>query len=270
MDDLARHNRERWNGLAAAGVQYSRPWLDLSEARARQNVDPLGLLGDLHGRRVLCLAAGGGQQSAAFAMLGADVTVFDLSDEMLARDRETAKHYGLSPRLIQGDVRDMSPLVDAEFDVVWQAHFIAFIPNLNPLFDGVARVLRRGGAYRLSAWNPLAAGAEERWTGHGYELREGYAEGAEMVSGDGFWTIGYEDGTTRRVPGPREFRHTLTGIMNGLISRGFLLTDVHEEPHGDPNAKPGSWDHFCSVVPPWLVLWSFLRPDLLEQARKRK
>jgi len=45
MDELSRHNRDRWNALAEAGVTFSRPWLDLDEADARQRVDPLGLLG---------------------------------------------------------------------------------------------------------------------------------------------------------------------------------------------------------------------------------
>jgi len=267
MDDLARHNRERWNGLAAAGVMYSRPWLDLDEATSRQRVDPLGFVGDVRGKRVLCLASGGGQQSAAFGLLGADVTVFDLSDEMLARDRAAASHYGHKVRTIQGDARDLSPLAGECFDVVWQAHSLTFIPQLDPLFDGVVRVLRPGGVYHVAGWNPLAYGADERWTGKGYLLREGYTEGAEALCGDGYWDIVSEDGQARRVPGPREFRHTLTAIMNGLIGRGFILLDVHEEPHGRTDAAPGSWDHFCSVAPPWLVIWSSLRPDLLKQAR---
>ncbi len=268
MDELSRHNRQRWNDLAVAGVQYSRPWLDLDELKARQQVDPLGLLGGLNGRRVLCLAAGGGQQSAAFGLLGADVTVFDLSDEMLARDRSTALHYGLGVTTIQGDVRDMSALADDGFDVVWQAHSLSFIPDIDALFDGVVRVLRPGGMYHVSAWNPLAAGADERWTGEGYLLREGYVEGAEAVCGDGYWDITDADGQAKRVAGPREFRHTLTALMNGLIGRGFVLLDVHEEPLGRTDAEPGSWDHFCSVAPPWLVIWAGLQPGLIEQTRR--
>ncbi len=267
MDELAKHNRERWNKLAAAGVQYSQPWLDLDEPTARQRVDSLGLLGDLKGRRVLCLAAGGGQQSAAFGLLGADVTVFDLSDEMLARDRQTALHYGLDIATVQGDVRDMSALSADGFDVVWQAHSLSFIPDINALLDGVVRVLRSGGMYHLSAWNPLAYGADERWTGEGYLLREGYVEGAEAVCGDGYWDITDADGNAKRVAGPREFRHTLTAMMNGLIRHGFVLMDVHEEPHGSADAEPGSWDHFCSIAPPWLVIWAELQPDLTQKAR---
>jgi SAM-dependent methyltransferase len=268
MDDLSRHNRQRWNDLAAAGVQYSRPWLDLNETNARERVDPLGFLGDLAGKRVLCLAGGGGQQSAAFGMLGADVTVFDLSDEMLARDEAAARHYGQRVRTIQGDARDLTPLASHDFDVVWQAHSLSFIPDLARLFDGVVRVLRPGGVYHLSGWNPLAHGADERWTGTGYMLREGYVEGAEAVCGDGYWDIIDGEGRAKRVAGPREFRHTLTAIMNGLISRGFILLDVHEEPYGRPDAAPGSWDHFCSIAPPWLGIWAVWRADLMQTLRK--
>ena len=266
VDELARYNRQRWNDLAAAGVQYSRPWLDLDESKASHRVDPLGLLGDLNGRRVLCLAAGGGQQSAAFGLLGADVTVFDLSDEMLSRDHQAALHYGLDINTVQGDVRDMSALADERFDVVWQGHSLSFIPDIDALFDGVVRVLRSGGMYHLSAWNPLAYGADERWTGEGYLLREGYVEGAEALCGDGYWDVTDADGEAKRVAGPREFRHTLTAMMNGLIGRGFVLLDVHEEPSGCADAEPGSWDHFCSVAPPWMVIWAGLRPDLVRQA----
>ncbi len=268
MDDLARHNRQRWNGLAAAGVQYSRPWLDLNETNARERVDPNGLLGELRGKRVLCLAAGGGQQSAAFGLLGADVTVFDLSDEMLARDEAAARHYGLAVRTIQGDARDLSLLAGNDFDVVWQAHSLSFIPEIDRLYDSVVRVLRPGGVYHLSSCNPLAYGADERWTGTGYMLREGYVEGAEAVCGDGCWDIVDGQGRAKRVAGPREFRHTLTATMNGLIGRGFVFLDVHEEPLGRPEAEPGSWDHFCSIAPPWLVIWAVLRVDLLKTLRQ--
>ena len=271
MDELSQYNRQRWNDLAAAGVQYSRPWLDLDATLARERVDPLGLLGDLTGRRVLGLAAGGGQQSAAFALLGAKVTIFDLSDEMLARDRQAADHYGLQVQTIQGDMRDLSALETGGFDVVWQAHSLAFVPDIDILYDGVARVLAPGGMYYLSAWNPLAYGADARWTGQGYMLREGYVQGAQAHWEDDHWDIppAGGQGPPRRIRGPREFRHTLTAMMMGLIERGFVLLDVREEEWGDASATPGSWEHFCSVAPPWLAIWAALRPDLLSQARRR-
>src|SRR4051812_30349015 len=102
-DDLAATNRIRWNALVDGNVVYSRPILDLTPESARTYVDPLGLIGDVRGKQVLCLASGGGQQSVAFALLGAEVTVYDLCDKQLERDRQAAAHYGISLRVIQGD-----------------------------------------------------------------------------------------------------------------------------------------------------------------------
>ena len=61
MDDIARYNKERWEELAKAKVRFSRAALDLDEASARALVDPEGIMGDVTGKNVLCLAGGGGQ-----------------------------------------------------------------------------------------------------------------------------------------------------------------------------------------------------------------
>ena len=80
MDKVAQYNIARWNALVRANALFTRPYLNLDQETALARVDPEGRLGALPGKEVLCLAGGGGQQSAAFALLGANVTVFDLSE----------------------------------------------------------------------------------------------------------------------------------------------------------------------------------------------
>ncbi len=118
-------------------------------------------MGEVEGRRVLCLASGGGQQSAAFGVLGAEVTVFELSPAQLERGREATAHYGHDVRVVCGDMRDQSCFDDSEFDVVWHAHSIGFVPDVRPVFDEAARVLETGGRYRLEWNNPFAHGLDE-------------------------------------------------------------------------------------------------------------
>src|SRR5262245_52224310 len=180
LDDAARYNRERWEALARAHVQFSRPWLDLDPAVARARLDGERMLGEVAGKDVLCLAGGGGQQSAAFALLGARVTVLDLSPTQLARDRDTAAHYGVDVQAVEGDMRDLSAFADTAFDLVWHAHALSFVPDAAPVFDEVARVTRPGGRYRLQWTNPFVHGVwDETWTGEGYLLRHRYLDGAE-------------------------------------------------------------------------------------------
>lgn len=256
MDEIGRHNRERWEELVRQEVSFSRPWLDLDEALARARVDPEGMLGDLDDRDVLCLAGGGGQQSAAFALLGARVTVLDFSAGQLERDREAAAHYGTRVRLIEGDMRDLSGLDDASFDVVWHAHSLSFVPDPRPVFDGVARVLRPGGLYRLHWTNPFVHGLwMEDWTERGYPLGRPYVDRAEILAEDHAWDVRRPDGSSVRVPGPREWRHALGSVLDELFARGFRLLRLREDAGEDREAEPGTWAHFKSIAPPWLTSW---------------
>lgn len=269
-DEFLDETRARWNALAEAGVQYSQPFTTLDEAAARREVDPAGLLSDVRGRRVLCLAAGGGQQSAAFALLGAQVTVLDLSDVMLERDRQTAAYYGLKIDAQQGDMRDLSRFPDDAFDVVWHAFSLSFVPDFRPVFDEVTRVLKPGGLYRTQWANPFFVDLDERnWTGKGYLVRHVYRDGAEVLFDNPDWTWEEEDGTQRSVVGPREWRHALGAVLRGLARRGFVLLGLWEEPEGDPNAEPGTWEHMLAVAPPWLTVWAIHRPDVLPYQPQR-
>ncbi len=90
LDELARYNKERWEALAQADIAFSRPFLDLIPSSARQLIDPHKLIGPVDGKSILCLA-GGGQQSAAFSLLGAQVTVLDLSETQLAQRSTSVK-----------------------------------------------------------------------------------------------------------------------------------------------------------------------------------
>src|SRR5258705_13260763 len=108
MDEIAHYNQNRWAALGRARAIFTRPWLDLTPEQARYWVHSDGVAGqagmdEIAGKQVLCLASGGGQQSAAFGLLGARVTVLDLSEAQLERDRETAAHYGLAEQTEQAD-----------------------------------------------------------------------------------------------------------------------------------------------------------------------
>ena len=135
-------------------------------------------MGDVTGLNVLCLASGGGQQSVAFALLGSQVTVFDLSDTQLERDTTAAEHYGLSIRTVQGDMRDLTCFDDDGFDVVYQAFSLNFVPDVRPVHAEVARVLRPEGLYRLEWSNPFTQTIDDAvWTGKGYLLKHPYVDG---------------------------------------------------------------------------------------------
>jgi SAM-dependent methyltransferase len=264
QDEIARFNQRRWQALADADALYTRPALNLDRASAHALADPQGWLGEVAGLRVLLLGGGGGQQSAAFGLLGAQVTVVDLSAAQLERDRLAADHYGVPLRTVQADMRDLSAAPARAFDVVVQPYSINFVPDARAVFQQVRRLLRPDGRYLLQFANPLVLGVKASdWTGAGYPLTQLYQDGAPVVTADEAWVCHpRDDGSVPDVPPPREYRHTLSTIVNGLVTAGFSIRRLADQVsiYPDPDAAPGSWDHFVAVAPPWLVVLCQYQP----------
>jgi 2-polyprenyl-3-methyl-5-hydroxy-6-metoxy-1,4-benzoquinol methylase len=259
MDQIARYNMQRWGELARVNALFTRPCLDLDVASARARLDPHGQLGEVRDKTVLCLASGGGQQSAAFALLGAMVTVIDLSEEQLQRDREVASHYHVPIETLRGDMRDLSQVSAHSFDIVWQPYSINFVPDAVVVFQQVARVLKPHGLYHFSCANPFVLGLTvQDWSGAGYVLKYPYVEGVEIHSADPPWVSDSSEPLLR----PREYRHKLSTLINGLIVQDFVIRHVSDSSDFCPdlNAEPGTWEHMTAFAPPWLTFWAWHHP----------
>jgi ubiquinone/menaquinone biosynthesis C-methylase UbiE len=173
MNDLTKYNIARWKALVEADALFTRPALSLDPISARRMLDPEERLGDVAAKDVLCLACGGGQQSIAFALLKANVTVFDLSEAQLNRDREAAAHFNVDIKTVQGDIQDLSHFDAATFDIVYHGYSLGFVSNARVVFQQVARVLRPGGLYHFMCANPFFLGMQEKdWNGEGYTIKQ--------------------------------------------------------------------------------------------------
>ena len=253
MDDISKINRARWNALARANVEYSLPFLDFTREQAAKYIYRHGVLKDVNGKNVLCLASGGGQDSVAFGLLGAKVTVLDLSDVQLERDRQGAAHHGLSVVTIHGDMRDLSVFPDEAFDVVWQVYSVNFVPSVEPVFREVRRVLRPGGIYFVQFANPFVQAIDEdAWDGRAYPLSDSYVDGEDLAERFPHWDVDQPDRSKVKLASPHEFRHTLSTVLNTLAKEGFIFLGLWEWIRSDENPSPGSWAHFTQVAPPYL------------------
>jgi SAM-dependent methyltransferase len=269
-DDIARIKLDEVRSAIQRGRPYTKPWLDLDLDVIQAYRNGTGDLGSMEhvvpmlgndpvdqimtdgveGENVLCLAGGGGQQSAVFSLLGASVTVLDLTPEQLEADQVAARHYGYEVTTIQGDMRDLSELPPSHFARVYQPISTLFVPDLREVYSGVARVLKPGGLYFADYAVPLLYIAENKgWDGSGYALRitEPYIRGAILETEEG--KINFSHGTSCS-----EFHHLLSDIINGLIVENLKIRGVWENPRphsGPPLAElePGSEKHQERYMP---------------------
>jgi len=252
MDQINKTNRARWNALARANVEYSKPFLDFTQEDAAAYICRYGIIKNAAGANVLCLASGGGQDSVAFGLLGANVTIVDLSDVQLERDQQGTAHHNLEVETIQGDMRDLSFLAEDNFDIVWQPYSINFVPSVEPVILGAARVLKPGGIYYLQFANPFVASVDdEAWDGAAYPLNHKYIDGEDLTTYFPHWDVALPDGSQVKLDSPHEFRHTLSTVLNTMAENGFNFLHLQEWMKPDQNPEPGSWPHFTQIAPPW-------------------
>jgi len=230
-------NKELWEREVEKGCGYTIPWLDLDieayrafrEGETNTFPEPprdwIEML-DVRNKEVLCLALGGGQQSAVYSLLGGRVTVVDFAEGQIAGDNKAASHYGYEVNAICADMRDLSFLAPGSFDVVLGSS-LAYIPDVREVYRQVSRVLRLGGIYRTVVTQP--ATSDLKWNGESYCIARPYA-----------------DRVLHRDDGGIEFRHYMDDLFNGLIEAGFSIQeiiDLRRDQRPDPKTPPGSWDH---------------------------
>ncbi len=256
MDEIAKYNTQRWDCLGEVEALLTRPDLTFTHETASRRFEIDGHLGTLDGRDVLCLASGGGHQTCAFAMLGAHVTLVDLSASQLKSDQRAADHYNVSIKTLQADMRDLSSLSESAFDVVYQPYSINFVPDCRKVFDQVARVLRSNGIYQLTFANPFTHGMRaDTWDGTGYPLNRPYVQGEKLHARDEDFFYRGATGDRNRVPPPIEYRQTLGTVLTGLAERGFRIMRLEEDAWELTDDAPGTWCHYKMVAPPWFTVW---------------
>ena len=184
----------------------------------------------LQDKDILCLASGGGQQGPIMAATGANVTVFDNSQNQLNQDTMVGERENLSIKTVQGDMRDLSVFEDGSFDIIIHPWSNAFIDNIIPVWEESYRVLRRGGILISGFANPIE---------YIFDLKSMNA--GELVVRH---KIPYSDLTSLSkeefkalVSDQNEavvFGHTLQDQIDGQIKAGFLIGGFYEDIGGSP------------------------------------
>lgn len=237
-------NERTWNRFAAENSQFARVATDEECEQPLLALDRRGWLpGSVKGMDVLCLAAGGGWQSILYAVAGANVTVLDLSPEMLKRDDQQARIRNVRVKTIRGSMNDLSELQDASFDIVHHPVSSCYIPRLSEVYSEVARVIRPAGLYISQHKQPTSLQIVER------DARNRYVLGISYYHNDPLPAV---QDTAYREAGAVEYLHRWEELIGDLCRSGFLIEDLSEPRRGDPKAKPGDFRHRGMFTAPYV------------------
>lgn len=243
---IYEHNRQAWDRMVQQGQRFTRPAADSEFVDPLNKLDTPGWLGgDIHGKQLLCLAAGGGKHSVLYAAAGAQVTVVDISPAMLELDRQVAAERRLEIRTVQASMDDLAAFSEATFDIVIHPVSTCYVPNVVGVYREVARVTRPGGLYISQHKQPVSLQAAVEPTDQGYLLTEPYYRGGPLPD---------VTGSPHRESGTLEFLHRWEELIGGLCRAGFVIEDLLEPLHATPQAAVNSFAHRSQYVPPYVRL----------------
>ncbi len=125
-------------------------------------------LGDLHGKRVLLLGAGNGEDALSLVNLGGEVTVVDEMEAMVEA-KALSQAARLPLRFVEGPPSAIpGPLRNGGFDVVYAGFGgLGWVADLDPWIVGIHDALEKGGALVVYDEHPFAfivAGEKGRLT----------------------------------------------------------------------------------------------------------
>lgn len=242
--DILDHNREAWNKQVEEGNIWTRP-VDsqtIEEAkRGKWSVVltptkpvPSDWFPKLGGKKVLCLASGGGQQGPVLAAAGAEVTVFDNSPYQLERDKMVAEREGLFIKLEQGDMRDLSRFDSESFDLIFHPVSNCFIDDIAKVWKEGYRVLKKGGALLAGFSNPLVYIFDmTEWDVHQNLIVRHKIPYSDIEQ------LSKEQLKERMVDKETlEFGHSLEDQIGGQINTGFTINGFYEDSSGGDLLDP--------------------------------
>jgi len=239
------HNRAAWNRLAHKQDRLAKPARNSDFTNPLATVDGRGWLGgDVQGKRLLCLAAGGGRQGPIYAAAGAKVTVVDLSPAMLELDRAVSQERQLPLRTVEASMDDLSMLDDASFDIVIHPVSTCYVPDIRPVYREVARVTAAGGIYISQHKQPTSLQSDIEPQQGKYRLKHGYYDKSPLPAEPKPNLI--------REEGTLEYVHRWEELIGAMCDAGFAIEALSEPMHAKQDASHGSFAHRSSLIAPYV------------------
>lgn len=201
---------------------------------------PVNWVNKIEGK-VLVLGGGGAQHAPLLACKGCDVTLVDISEEQLNKDREIQKRENLEYKIIKGDMQDLSFLEEESFDVIFHSNSINFVSSVDKVYSEVKRVLKTDGLYFTCFANPAL-----------YMFDVAKLEKGRMHLK---YTLPFSTNISLSIKeqekivkehGTFEFSHTLEDLIRNLLVSGFHLNDFYTDQSGTEPID--SFLHDCYIA----------------------
>lgn len=191
------------------------------------------------GVRVANICGSCGKKAIPLALLGADVTVFDISEDNKRYAMETAKEAGVTINFEVCDIIEIDMnRYEGYFDVVFmEGGILHYFHDINEFMKIMNKLLKSGGKLICSDFHPFAKISDILKFG---QPTPGYFY-SEVFEGEMAHARFYDDEIRRQIPKFRYRKYTISEIINSIIGAGFNLERFDEHPSWEDEKLPGEF-----------------------------
>ncbi|GAB2564942.1 class I SAM-dependent methyltransferase [Gracilibacillus alcaliphilus] len=187
-------------------------------------------------KRIANLCGSNGRRAVPLALLGADVTVFDISEENKRYALELADCANTSIHYIVGDIQDINlGIYSNYFDMLYlEGGILHYFNDLESFIYILFSLLKNNGTMILSDFHPV-----KRCIGPDLTFVPQYFD-QQLTSGDVAYKSYFPDQEQSDFPEVAVTSHTLSQIINTVIQSGFQLNRLDE--HRGWNNENFPWE----------------------------
>ena len=155
-------NNEVWNQKAYDAWIYRLGTPEEAVKKIKKNpisrlANAYDYFGDVKGKKIINLLGSHGSKAVALALLGAKVTVVDVSKENARYADELAKEANVELRYIVSDVLKLQEEeLNNSYDFVFtEFGILHYFTDLSPFMEVISKLLKKGGKLILQDFHPV-------------------------------------------------------------------------------------------------------------------
>jgi 2-polyprenyl-3-methyl-5-hydroxy-6-metoxy-1,4-benzoquinol methylase len=200
---------------------------------------------DIEGKKIGNLCGSNGRKAVPLALMGADVTVFDISEENRKYALELAKCASTSIDYIVCDVYDIDiKKYKGFFDILYlEGGILHYFNDINKLMRILFSLLKGGGIMILSDFHPLRKCIAE---GYERQTQVNYFD-KKLHNGDLAYKQFFDELEQKDFPDTFIRLYTLSEIINSVITAGFQLKKFDEHPSWTNENIPGEFTILAEI-----------------------
>ena len=244
MEEYSRQNKKAWEYSA---YEFWVRSAGTPAERARQDIEnPIGMLRrysayfeSYEGVKIANICGSCGKKAIPLALLGSEVTIFDISEENKKYALEVAREANVNIQFEVCDILELDLDRYAEyFDVVFmEGGILHYFHDIDAFMRIMYAILRKGGKMICSDFHPFTKISDA------LNLQQPVMSyfSTDVFEGEMAHARFYEDDIRRRMPKCSYRKYTISEIINAIINCGMILKQFDEHPSWENKMLPGEF-----------------------------